>query len=61
MGTTYKKKSKAKPTKVTESELKTIQGFVQEMNKTQMDIGGLAFQQSLKLNQLQLSLLVIFL
>jgi len=49
-------KAKAKPTKVTEKELKEIQGIVSAINQTQMDVGGLVFQQQLgiqKINTLQ--------
>ena len=49
-------KAKAKPTKVTKDELKVIQDLVSGINQTQMDVGGLAFQQQLgiqKINTLQ--------
>jgi len=49
-------KNKKKPTKVTKEELKTIQDYVTAINRTQMDIGGLAFQQQVgvqKINTLQ--------
>ena len=49
-------KTKKKPTKVTKEELKTIQDYVTVINKTQMDVGGLAFQQQVgiqKINTLQ--------
>ena len=49
-------KAKAKPTKVTKDELKVIQDLVSSINQTQMDVGGLAFQQQLgiqKINTLQ--------
>ena len=56
MGTTYKKKSNAKAYKVTNEELAKIQGFVTEINKAQMDVGGLAYQQQMgiqKINSIQ--------
>mgnify|MGYP003122432081 CR=1 FL=1 len=56
MGTTYKNKSKAKANKVTNEELAKIQGFVTEINKAQMDVGGLAYQQQMgiqKINSIQ--------
>jgi len=40
-------KAKQKPTKVTKEELTQIQNFVTDINKTQMDIGGLAYQQQM--------------
>ena len=52
MGTTYKKKSKAKANKVTNEELAKIQGFVTEINKAQMDVGGLAYQQQMGIQKI---------
>jgi|21_taG_2_1085346.scaffolds.fasta_scaffold138397_1 hypothetical protein len=45
MGNTYKKKAKAKATKVTKDELAEMQGFVQAINAARLDVGGLEYQK----------------
>jgi len=45
MGTTYKKKSKAKATKVTDVELKDLQGNARLITDLQMQIGRLEVQK----------------
>ena len=47
-----KAKAKAKPTKVTNEELNTIQEYVKAINKTQMDVGGLAYQQQVGIQKI---------
>jgi|8_EtaG_2_1085327.scaffolds.fasta_scaffold137760_2 hypothetical protein len=46
MGTTYKKKSKAKATKVTDVELKDLQGNARLITDLQMQIGRLEVQKT---------------
>ena len=46
MGTTYKKKSKAKATKVTDVELKDLQGNARLISDLQMQIGRLEVQKT---------------
>ena len=53
MGNTYKKKEKAKPTKVTKEELNTIQQYVDAINKAQMQIGAFEFQKAAEVVKIQ--------
>tara|TARA_X000001382_G_scaffold2455_1_gene2918 strand:+ start:2330 stop:2605 length:276 start_codon:yes stop_codon:yes gene_type:complete len=46
MGNTYKKKAKAKATKITKEELQTMQDYVQAINRAQLDVGNLEYQKS---------------
>ena len=45
MGTTYKKKQKAKATQVTKDELKTMQDYVAAINQAQAQVGSFEYQK----------------